>query len=248
MRVIKDIDYVGAGHPMQKLDIYLPDTDSFDVYVHLHGGGLETGSRDISEEAAQEFTDNGVAIISVEYRMYPAAVYPEFIRDAAAGVAWAYNNMGNYGKVKGFYVGGSSAGGYLSMMLCFDKKYLAPYKIDPSTLDGFVHDAGQPTTHFNIMRERGLDSRRVVIDEAAPIYHIGTSPSYAPMLILVADQDMENRYEQTMLTMSTLKHFGYDMSKVELKVMHATHTAYYDENGRHLYPELVCNYIKSTKK
>lgn len=247
MRIYKDIDYVGYGHPMQKLNIYLPDDGCFHVYVHLHGGGLEVGSRDVPEDVAEEFCDNGVALVSVEYRMYPTAVYPEFICDAAAAVAWSYKNMANYGMMNKFFVGGSSAGGYLSMMLCFDKKYLAPYGIDPVNFGGFVHDAGQPTAHFNVLRERGIDSRRVIIDESAPLYHIGTSPEYPPMLFIVADQDMPGRYEQTMLVLATLRDFGYDMSKVEHKVMHATHTAYYDENGKHLYAELVCDYIMSRR-
>ena len=73
------------------------------MYVHLHGGGLEVGSRDVPEDVAEEFCDNGVALVSVEYRMYPTAVYPEFICDAAAAVAWSYKNMANYGMMNKFF-------------------------------------------------------------------------------------------------------------------------------------------------
>ena len=155
-------------------------------------------------------------------------MYPQFICDSAEAVNWVYKNIGEYGKCEGIYVGGSSAGGYLSMMLCFDKKWLAPYGINPAELGGFIHNAGQPTAHFNVLKEMGFDSKRVIIDETAPIYYIGEAESYAPMMILVATNDMQNRYEQTVLLVSTMRHFGYDMSKVDFRILEGKHCKYED--------------------
>ena len=187
----------------------------------------------------------GIAFVSINYRMYPQAMYPQFICDSAEAVAWVYKNIGEYGNCEGIYIGGSSAGGYLSMMLCFDNKYLAPYKIPEGIIKGYVHDAGQPTTHFNVLRERGIDSRRVVIDEAAPLYHIGKAVSYPPMMFIVSDNDMKNRYEQTQLVLSTLKHFEYSESNIHYKLMHGTHCHYSrtEEFGR-----IICDFIKNTER
>lgn len=245
MKEFRDIVYSDMGHPRQKLDLYLPDATSFPVFVYFHGGGLENGSKD-NEIFMSYLTERGIAVVCANYRMYPSAVYPEFIRDAAAAVAWTYKNIGTYGTCTGIYVSGSSAGGYLSMMLCFNKAYLAPYKIDPAQLAGFIHDAGQPTTHFNVLRERGLDSRRLIVDEAAPLYYIGQAPSYAPQLFLISDQDIPGRYEQTMLTLATLKDFGYDPDKIDSKVLHGTHCHYchrLDENGDSELGKLLYEYI-----
>lgn len=143
------------------------------------------------------------------------------------------------------YVGGSSAGGYLSQMLCFDEKWLAKYNIKPCDITGFIHDAGQPTCHFNVLKERGIDSRRVIIDDSAPLYHIGEADEYPPMLIIVSDNDMKNRYEQTMLLESTLKHFGHT-EKVQLKIMNGTHCAYVnkvDQDGESVFGKLVLSFI-----
>ena len=189
MKMIKDICYGKNDFDRRKLDIYLPETDEFPVFIYFHGGGIEKGSKEDIEVAARELTRRGVAVVSANYSLYPDAVYPEFLRDAAAAVAWTRNHMHEYGKCEKFYIGGSSAGGYISMMLCFDKKYLSPYKLEPTDFAGFIHDAGQPTTHFNVLRERGIDPRRVIIDEAAPLYHIGTSEGYPPMLFIVSDND-----------------------------------------------------------
>ncbi len=135
MRVFKDISYCDIGHPKQVLDLYLPDQEEFSVFIYFHGGGIETGSKE--QKFTQTLVDRGIAVVSANYRMYPSAVFPEFVRDAAAAVAWTYKHMKEYGKCNKFFVGGSSAGGYLSMMLCFNKAFLAPYKIDPSQIDGF---------------------------------------------------------------------------------------------------------------
>lgn len=249
MRKITDIPYSDIGHKNQVLVIFIPETDSFKVFIYFHGGGLTSGDQH-NIPFAEYLTERGIAIVSVQYRMYPTAKYPEFIMDAAASVAWAMKNMSKYGKCDKFYVGGSSAGGYLSMMLCFDKRWFAPYNISPTDISGYIHDAGQPTKHFNVCREEGLDCRRVIIDETAPIFHIGTSDEYAPMLFIVSDDDMENRYEQTLLMVNTLKHFEYDMSKIKLKVTHGGHCvslSQNDENGNNIFGKISYEFIEEYK-
>jgi len=249
MKSITDVVYNQFG---QKLDVNLPDGQAKAVFVYYHGGGLEAGSKTASAVYHKYLTDRGVCVIDVNYRMYPDAKYPEFISDAADAVVWAKENLSKYNLPDKIFVGGSSAGGYLSMMLCFDEKYLAERGIDAKSLSGFVHDAGQPTTHFNILRERGLDTRRVIIDEAAPLYHIGRNGCECTnMLFIVSDNDMKNRYEQTMLTLSTLDHFGYDKNKISHMVVQGKHCAYChktDENGDSIFGKYVFDFIEKCLK
>ncbi len=61
---------------------------------------------------------------------------------------------------------------YIAMLLCFDRRYFMSYGVDSNKIFGFVFKAGQFTAHFNVLCERGIDSRRCIIDEAAPLYHI----------------------------------------------------------------------------
>ncbi len=251
MQTIKDIDYVGYGNPEQKLDLYLPDGDSFPVFVYFHGGGIEAGDKENNILLFEHLLAKGIAVVSANYRMYPRAVYPEFVHDAAAAVGWTKKHIGEYGKCEGLFVGGSSAGGYLSMMLCFDHRYLAAHRMKPSDVDGYVHDAGQPTTHFNVLRERGLDTRRVVVDEAAPLYHIKAGANYPPMLFIVSDNDMTCRYEQTMLTLATLSHMGDPKENHPHVVMNGKHCAYCgakDENGESVFGKLIAPFILEHKK
>ena len=240
MKSIKNICYADCA----LLDVHLPQRDSFPVFVYFHGGGLEAGDKADDNVVFEYLTSKGIAVVSANYRMYPHAKYPEFVEDAAEVVAWVFKKMGSYGLVEGVYVGGSSAGGYLSMMLCFDGKWLAKHGLSPLDIKGYVHNAGQPTCHYNTLRERGIDPSRIIIDETAPLFHLGLAERYAPMLIIVADNDMPNRYEQTMLLCSALKNCGAE--NVELKVTHGTHCDYVravDANGCSVFGKMVGDFI-----
>ena len=247
MKIINDITYTQLGHPRHKLDVYVPDCDTFPVFVYFHGGGIQGGNKGPSK-FLETLAESGIGVVSANYRMYPEAHYPEFICDAAAAVAWAKNNMGEYGTVTGIFVGGSSAGGYLSQMLCFDDKYLSNYRLPQTAITGYIHDAGQPTTHFNVLKERGFDYRTVIIDEASPIYHIKADKEYRPMSILVSEFDMENRLEQTKLLVSTMKHMGADMDKVEYNYMegwkHCQYIDHFEEDGKNFFVEIAEKFIK----
>ena len=237
MKKIENIAYKNTGHERHLLDIYLPDSEEFSVFVYFHGGGITGGAKGRTL-ALEYIAKQGIAVVDANYRLYPEAKYPEFIEDAADAVAWAKENMGQYGKVKGIFVGGSSAGGYISQMLCFDKKYLAAVGIDADEIDGYILDAGQPTAHFNVLKEHGQDSRRVIIDERAPIFYIDDTRKYAPMQIFNAENDIDNRYEQTQLLMGTMKHFGHDMERVDYRYMEGfRHCRYLKE-----FPENDCKF------
>ena len=246
MRIIKDIAY-NTTHERQKLDLHLPENDEFYTIVFIHGGGLEKGDKANDKSHFEYLVSKGYAVVAPNYRMYPDAKYPEYVEDSAAAVAWVFKSLGEYGKCKGIIVGGSSAGGYLSMMLCFDKRWLAPYGIEPTQVSAWLHIAGQPTCHFKYLEaERGVSRNRVIIDETAPLYHIGAEREYSPMLFVVSDNDMKNRYEQTMLVLSTMKHFGHE-EKTTLKMFKGTHCQYHgqvDENGNNLLGIAECEFLE----
>ncbi len=232
MKIIKDIYYSKEQIPEKSLDIYIPDGECHGVMLFMHGGGIEAGEKKHHRRDGEYLAEHGYGFISINYRMYPNAKYPEFIMDSAEAVAWAVNNIEKLCGCKKLYVGGDSAGGYLSMMLCFDKRYYEAFGISNADISGYFHDAGQPTAHFNVLKYGGIDPRRVIVDETAPLYHIGLEESYPPMRFIVSDNDMFARYEQTMLVLKTLEHFGY--KHFDHMVMNGTHCHYYnklDEKG-----------------
>lgn len=246
MRSVYDLEYKNGLH----IDLHLPEGDLFDLFIYFHGGGLCAGTHKNTEVFARTLAKRNIATASVEYSMYPTAKYPDFIYDSAEAVRWLKDNVSAYGKCGRIFVGGSSAGGYLSMMLCFDESYLGSVGLKPTDIDGYFHDAGQPTAHFNVLKERGIDSRRVIIDETAPLYFVGLAPKYSPMTFIVSDNDMVGRYEQTMLMLKTLEHFGHT-EKVFHTIMHGKHCEYVhkaDKNGEGILGNLVLEFIEKLDK
>ena len=85
MRIIKDIPY--GPHPQNLLDLYLPDSDKYDLVLYMHGGYLERGSKDNNTHIFTYLAQQGIASATIDYRMYPTAHYPYFVWDAAAAAA-----------------------------------------------------------------------------------------------------------------------------------------------------------------
>ncbi len=248
MRVYKDIPYADGGERL--IDLCLPDGECSALLLYFHGGGFVEGSRDLSvmPHFAADMTDAGFGVASVEYRMYPKAKYPDFIEDAALAVSFVKGRLDEYCSYGKLIVCGTSAGGYLTQMLCFDARWLGKYGLSPTDIDAFIHDAGQPTAHFNVLKERGIDPRRVIVDESAPLYHVGEAESYPPMQIIVSDNDMASRLEQTKLLISTIRHFGYDMKNVTLTMTEGRHVWYVtktDENGHNEFANIIIPFIKN---
>ncbi len=245
MKTISNIPYTKSKNDAQSLDLYLPEKSAFPVFVFFHGGGLEGGSKEGYVFIA-DLVEKGVAVVSANYRLYPEARFPDFIWDAAAAVAWVKNKISAYGTMTGLFVGGSSAGGYLTHMLCFDSSYLARHHIDADSIDGYFMDAGQPTAHYNILAEKGLDPRRIVVDETAPLFHVAENRKYPPMKLLVSDRDVPNRLEQTRLLISTLEHFGYNMDIVDFELVeNSAHTQYLQtiKDGKSVYAGMIYGFI-----
>ena len=240
---ILNVQY-GTLHDRQRLDAYIPEGKVDGVFIFFHGGGIEKGSKEIAKTFYQPLVENGVALVSANYKLYPDAKYPEFINDGAMVVKWVKDNLSTF-KTDKIYVGGSSAGSYISMMLCFDMKYFNSVGLSNDNISGYFHDAGQPTTHFRVLMERGLDHRRVVVDESAPLYYVGLQESYPTMRFIVSDNDMPARLEQIMLIEKTLDYFK--INNHDRVLMHGKHTAYVgavDEDGKNVYATLILDFIK----
>ena len=242
-----------SSHPECLMELYIPACDKpCPLLMYMHGGGLEGGSR-LRREAdmmplASEY---GIAVANIDYRMYPNAKFPEFIEDCAQALRFVMDYPALQGKVSEYYIGGSSAGSYLTMMLFFDKRYLARQGIRVEDVSGYIFDAGQPTTHFNVLRERGMDTRLIRVDEAAPIYFIDRDNPYGDkqprLFIIYSDNDMVNRLEQNRMLYRTLDHFHYDMSRVTMRCMEGFgHTEYctaQGDDGRYIYPDILAPFI-----
>lgn len=255
VKVIKDIVYKEAAKDAGKLDLYLPEGERADaLLIYFHGGGLEGGDKADEEGIYRELASWGIAVASANYRMYPDAEYPQYIEDAAEAAAWSLRHVRERIHYELVLIGGISAGAYLSMMLHFEPRFLRERHMDEGRIDGYIFDAGQPTVHYNILRERGKDTKAVRVDEAAPIYYLegedgrGKNRSF---LILVSDNDIPGRRKQNELLIETMKTHGYEEERIEYRVMEGyQHTEYVnvkDGEGRYPYARMLYEFIERVR-
>ena len=230
MRTFKDIPYLSEPHERAYLDIYLPEDEVRGVLIYFHGGGIYAGSKFLYEFLPPLVEKDGIALVLPNYRLYPNAKFPEYLYDAAAACAWTKDHISEYADLKSenICISGSSAGGYISMMLYFDEKYLSSYGAAVKDFGGYIFDAGQPTTHFSVLKyDYKTDSRKILVDEASPLYHIKDYDGQPPVFILASDHDMHGRLSQTHVLIDTMKHFSYPDDKVTFKLMeNTTHCSY----------------------
>lgn len=179
-----------------KLDLYLPEGRAFPVLVWFHGGGLTGGTKETEARLGAHFAVRGIAVAMVNYRLSPQVRYPEYVRDAAAAVVWVSRHITQYGgRPEALFVGGHSAGGYLTMALGMDPSHLRAVGASVP-LAGLIPVSGQMATHYTIRAERQDKGLGMRVDEAAPLNHV--RPGLPPILNLCAEHDdwkrlMENR-------------------------------------------------------
>lgn len=253
MRNFAKLAYADRNAAVNTLNIYLPDEgDSFPVFLYFHGAGLIHTNGSIGRVPFVKYlTDNGIAVIGASYSLYPICKgnrnvqFPDFLVDAADAVNWVKNNISQYCNMEKLFVGGSSHGAYLSAMLCFDKQWLGKHGISPLDIDGFIHDAPQLTTHFSVLEKKGLSNKRVIIDEAAPLFYVGTEQEYPNMLFINAENDARTRLSQTKLACAVLKNLGHG-DKVQSVVLPGIHCAYVNDPDQE-FGKLILNFIRNNK-
>lgn len=217
---IKDIPYTSAGEtdPYKtercKLDLYFPEgEEGFPTLVWFHGGGLETGSKSLQDG----FRRQGFAVADVNYRLFPEARCPDYINDAAEAVAYIFRHIGEYGgDPSRIYVGGHSAGGYLTLMLVLCPEYMDRFGADSGLIRKAYPVSGQTFTHFTIKKERGMPMDLPFIDEYAPVNNVRQDG--APLMLITGDRELEMlcRYEENECLLAILKHFRHPAELYEL--------------------------------
>jgi acetyl esterase/lipase len=136
-----DIAY-GSG-PRQKLDVYKPleqPASGAPVVVFFYGGNWDKGEREEYRFVGEALASGGAITIIPDYRLYPEVTYPEFLKDNAAAMLWAFDHAKELGgDLSKVYVMGHSAGAYNAAMLALDPRWLGPRR---QQLAGFIGLAG----------------------------------------------------------------------------------------------------------
>lgn len=170
----------GPG-PRQALDIYQPAVPRDGVVVvFFYGGSWSMGNRAEYRFVAQTLTRYGATVVVADYRLHPGVVFPAFMEDAAAAVAWTARNIGRYGgDPKKIYLLGHSAGAHIVTLLALDKRFMAAQGLGTDVIAG-VDALSAPTDFAATLapRYRPVFVDQSVLDLAQPIRyaHAGAPP------------------------------------------------------------------------
>ena len=135
-----DITYKlpAAGGPLVAT-LYRPSGDTLGAVVDIHGGAWTSGDRTMNVAIARHLAANRIAVLALDFRMPPAAAYPEVLTDVADGIRWLKTHAAEAG-THASRIGllGTSSGGHLAL--------LAALRPDDPRYRGTI-EAGQPDIH-----------------------------------------------------------------------------------------------------
>jgi len=210
-KTIKDIAYTtsagGYAQERCKLDVYYPvKGNNCPVVVWFHGGGLTQGNKAIPGKLMKQ----GIVVVAVNYRLLPRVTIDQCLTDAAEAVAWTIREISKYGgSSQKVFLSGHSAGGYLTMMLGLDKRWLKKYHVDADQLAGLIPFSGQAISHFSYRKMLGIPNLQPTIDEYAPLFHVRKDAP--PIVLITGDRELElfGRYEENAYLWRMLKLVGH---------------------------------------
>lgn len=231
IRVLRDLQYVPAGHERHKLDLYLPARGSqrpavsgpLPLIIWVHGGAWRAGDK--RRCPAVRFVRRGYAVASINYRMSQHAIFPAQIEDCKAAIRWLRANSKEYDiDAERIGVWGSSAGGHLVALLGttgnvkeFDKgenlnvssrvqavcDYFGP--TDFTKMSSFPskmdHDAADSPE--SKLLGGAVQENKQACQRADPISYV--SKDDPPFLIVHGDKDMSVPHNQSQILYEALK-------------------------------------------
>ena len=132
---VANISYGDAG-ARNRLDVYRHRSrpSGAPTLVYFHGGAFRSGRKNReARPLLYRLASQGWVCISANYRLRPAATFPDHLIDVKKVIAWAREHGHDYGADPAvMFAAGSSAGGHLASMAA-----LTPN--DPAFQPGFEH-------------------------------------------------------------------------------------------------------------
>jgi acetyl esterase/lipase len=134
-QVYSNLPYCETDNPRQTLDIYVPQVTSerpMKLVIFIHGGGWRAGDKSSSLMTyhSEAFLKNGIAVASLNYRLYPEVTYPEPNEDIACALRYLKAEAHNYDiSTNKWTLFGDSAGAQLGAYAMSDPTVSQPVKL-----------------------------------------------------------------------------------------------------------------------
>jgi acetyl esterase/lipase len=117
------IQFARAGGKALRMDIVRPDVEDVPgqprpALIQLHGGGWVLGFKDRQGQLLmRRMASRGWVCCNIDYRLSPAATFPDHLIDVKRAIAWVREHADELGIDPGFIaITGGSAGGHLTAL------------------------------------------------------------------------------------------------------------------------------------
>jgi acetyl esterase len=136
-----------AGVPCR---VFRPSGPVRGVYLDIHGGGMVWGSARQNDPANALLMEQGLAVVSVEYRLAPEHPFPAGPDDCFAVARWLVEEGAAELGSSRLLIGGESAGAYLAALTLIrlrDELGTADHFVAANLVFGIYDLGGTPSQH-----------------------------------------------------------------------------------------------------
>jgi acetyl esterase/lipase len=149
-QIVRDKAYREGSSPGQRLNLFFPDSSGWPVLVFVHGGGWNSGNKDLTvggadiyDNIGRFFASHGIGVAIINYRLLPQVSWPEQIEDVADATAWVASHIADYGgSPSRLFLSGHSAGAQLAARIALDPAPLEQRGLSPRILCGVIAVSG----------------------------------------------------------------------------------------------------------
>ncbi len=203
------------------------------LVIYLHGGGWNSNSPKLHNFVGQKIASQGYDCVMLGYRKVPKALYDEISDDVFKG----YDVLRSFLQEKGLayskvVVSGSSAGGHLGALLCFDEEKKEKYGIADDEFAGLISMAGpvcfsypQTGTLDHLLKGLFGTKDRKVWKKGEPITKMTAAPKLK-VKVVQSKHDGLVGYEQAFDFYEKAKSLGLDAEFYDVTDKWDTHSAY----------------------
>lgn len=185
-------DLAYGDHPLQKLDVYLPDAPTKSpVMIYIHGGGWAKGDKKAVGLKPAFFNGKGWIFVSVNYRLLPEGKHPANVNDVALAIAKIHSEVaGHGGDPDKLFVMGHSAGAHLACLVATHPVALEKAGKPLSILKGVIsldtNAYDLPTLVGTAMKpfyDSVFGTDPETLEDASPQLHVAAGRGIPPFLI-----------------------------------------------------------------
>lgn len=190
-----------GNHSRQSLDVYRPSPDKGETVaiMFLHGGGWNSGEKEMYGFVGASLAARGFTTIIPNYRLFPDVTYPELMTDVAQAYYWTHKTFAGSGSNQyRLYIMGHSSGAHMGALLAYDAEYLTSIDNDLHAPDGFIGLSGpygfDPTKH---QRSKDIFADVEHTEKVQPIHQVRSG---APPAVLI-----HGKKDKTVLTLNAIR-------------------------------------------